>query len=101
MVLTLRVWAGGLRSRPSRARKRGSRCTLAEPAWGYLYQLSSSTSEPSPLITKLFLVSLPPLFSINIPKKYHSCFYRGLEENQEIWGPLVLKDPQERTGLQE
>lgn len=26
---------------------------------------------------------------------------RGLEENQEIWGLLVLKDPQERTGLQE
>lgn len=26
---------------------------------------------------------------------------RGLEENQEIWGLLVLKDPQERMGLQE
>lgn len=25
---------------------------------------------------------------------------RGLEESQEIWGPLVLKDPQERMDLQ-
>lgn len=64
-------WAGGLRSRPSRARKRSSSCTLAEPPWGYLYPLSPSTSEPSPLTTKLFLISLPPLFSITIPKKYH------------------------------
>lgn len=26
---------------------------------------------------------------------------RDLEENQEIWGPQALKDPQERMGLQE
>ena len=61
VVLTLGVWADRLRSKPSRARKKGSSCTLAEPAWGYLYQLSCSTSEPSPLTTKLFLISLPPL----------------------------------------
>lgn len=26
---------------------------------------------------------------------------RDLEENQEIWGPLALKGPQERMGLPE
>jgi hypothetical protein len=74
VVLTLGVWAERLRSKPSRARKKGSSCTLAEPAWGYLYQLSCSTSEPSPLTTKLFLISLPPVFfffPFNVPKKYH------------------------------
>lgn len=67
MVLTLGVWAGGLRSKPRRARKRGSSCTLTEPAWGYLYQLSSSTTEPSPLTTKHFPISLPPLPPIPPP----------------------------------
>lgn len=41
----------------------GSSCTLAEPACGEIYQLLSRASKPSPLITKPFLISLPPPFS--------------------------------------